>query len=291
MTAQHAETQTPDLSNCAVNLISSQSRTVDKYWFQAKLQPYSQQTVFVWNSILLFDDFLLSSAIFSTTISIFGLAAYFNTSPFSASAIVVGFMYLGKETKLFGLANIIKHRMEVAAVQPPRRDFDQICDILGSFVGELRSIKDSVALVRETRPALFGIMAAVSVLQAIAFGIVFSWYILALLMVSSMLLLPVAYEWGFPNQMNAGNRTVIDVLNGFFSQPAPCKGKWVKITDNADETEWEKDFSAVPETDGEIPVLIVPKSSNEEQKVDDPQKSNVDNLSNLIKKLTEDIVK
>jgi hypothetical protein len=61
--------------------------------------------------------------------------------------------------------------------------------------------------------------------------------------------------------------------------------------ETADDPEWEKDFSAVPETDGEIPVLIVPKSSNEEQKVDNAQKTNDDNISNLIKKLTEDIAK
>jgi hypothetical protein len=46
----------------------------------------------------------------------------------------------------------------------------------------------------------------------------------------------------------------------------------------------------VPETDGEIPVLVIPKKSTDEQgKVEDEQKNNVDNIANLIKKLTEEV--
>lgn len=60
----------------------------------------------------------------------------------------------------------------------------------------------------------------------------------------------------------------------------------------ADDTEWEKDFSTVPETDGEIPVLVVPKSSDDDQqRTEDLQSSNVDNIADLIKKLTEDSTK
>lgn len=57
----------------------------------------------------------------------------------------------------------------------------------------------------------------------------------------------------------------------------------------ADDTEWEKDFGSVPETDGEIPVMIVPKKRNDElEKVEDQQKKNVDSIASLIKKLTEE---
>ncbi|CAO3670712.1 unnamed protein product [Umbelopsis vinacea] len=112
-------------------------------------------------------------------------------------------------------------------------------------------------------------------------------------MVSSVLLLPISYEWGFPNEMNEGNRTVVDILSSWFEQThSGCKGKWVKMTDNADDTEWEKDFSTVPETDGEIPVLLVPKSSNEnQQRTEDLQNSDVDNIADLFKKLYEDSTK
>ncbi|KAH8551088.1 hypothetical protein BGW37DRAFT_494776 [Umbelopsis sp. PMI_123] len=188
------------------------------------------------------------------------------------------------------MAHFIKRRMDVAAAQHPRRNFDQICEILGSFVTEIRSLKQSATILRETKPALFGIMVSVFCLQAIAFGVVFSSYILILFMAMSLLLLPMSYEWGFPNQMNEGNRTLVEILNSYISYQNPsCKAKWIKITEN-DDTEWEKDFGTVPETDGEIPVLVIPKKSTDEQgKVEDEQKNNVDNIANLIKKLTEEV--
>ncbi|KAI8578018.1 hypothetical protein K450DRAFT_249513 [Umbelopsis ramanniana AG] len=185
----------------------------------------------------------------------------------------------------------VKRRMEVAAAQRPRRNFDQICEILGSFITEIRTINHSITLVRNTRPALFGMMVSVFCLQAVAFGVVFSSYILALFMTLGLLLLPVAYEWGFPNQMNEGNRTLVEMFNNYVSRQYPTgKTKWIKMmNNNADDTEWEKDFASVPETDGEIPVMIVPKKrSDEVEQIEDQQKKNVDSIASLIKKLTEE---
>jgi hypothetical protein len=72
MTAQHAETQTPNTSNCTEGHSKAQLNAVDKNWFRAKLQPYSQQIVFFWNSVLLLDDVVLSSALFSIIVAFFG---------------------------------------------------------------------------------------------------------------------------------------------------------------------------------------------------------------------------
>lgn len=72
MTVQHAETQTPNTSSCTEGHSKTQLNAVDKNWFRAKLQPYSQQIVFFWNSVLLLDDVLLSAAFFSIIVAFFG---------------------------------------------------------------------------------------------------------------------------------------------------------------------------------------------------------------------------
>jgi len=108
---------------------------------------------------------------------------------------------------------------------------------------------------------------------------------------------------------------VLDPFIDIFVVECPAgKTKWIKINNNgtnmnpsinllnvlidtpylispltADDTEWEKDFGSVPETDGEIPVMVVPKKRNDElEKVEDQQKKNVDSVASLIKKLTEE---
>lgn len=88
-------------------------------------------------------------------------------------------------------------------VNRPRRDFSQICEILGIFVEEITSLKQSMSELKQKQPILvsllfsteenstsrayiipdfqFAISAAVSILQAVAFGMVFSSYLLCLL--------------------------------------------------------------------------------------------------------------
>jgi hypothetical protein len=72
MKAQHAETQTPVDSDSSNELLKAESANIDKQWIRTKLQPYCKETVFIWNSILLFDDFFLSSLLFSTIIAFCG---------------------------------------------------------------------------------------------------------------------------------------------------------------------------------------------------------------------------
>jgi len=72
MKAQHAETQTPTSRDLSAEEWTAKSTTTIKEWLQVKLQPYAKETVFVWNSILLFGDYFLSSLLFSTIIAFCG---------------------------------------------------------------------------------------------------------------------------------------------------------------------------------------------------------------------------
>ncbi|KAM3583046.1 hypothetical protein VKS41_004801 [Umbelopsis sp. WA50703] len=277
MTGLNAETQTVISSGCSTPTQSTQFSVNHKNWYQDKLQPYASEIVFVWNSILLFEDPVLTSTLLTLLTGYLGIIA-----------IVGGTIYLGQETGGFGLNNFLQRRVVIAAAQRPRRDFSQICEILASFVDEIISLQQSMSELKQKQPVLFTISAAVSFLQAIAFGMVFSSYLLFILIVTSILIVPAIYEWGFSNHMNGENRTVMDRLTSWCTKPNfGCKS-WVKIAEIGDDAEWEKDFSSIPETDDEIPVLVVPKRSNgQDEHAEDFARSNVDDIATLIKQLTE----
>ncbi|KAJ2958495.1 hypothetical protein NQZ79_g5939 [Umbelopsis isabellina] len=306
MTGLNAETQTVISSDFSTPTVSTQLSVNHKKWFQSKLQPYASEIVFVWNSILLFEDPVLTSSLLALLGSYLGyrLIVYFCLPPISTIAIVGGTIYLGQETNGFGLVNFVQHRMVIAAAQRPRRDFSQICEILASFMDEIFSLKQSLSELKQKQPILvsllfstqsngaklayvmsefqFAISAAASILQAVASDRILWW-------VTGILIAPATYEWGFSNHMNGNNRTVVDRLNSWCTKPNfGCKS-WVKITEVVDDAEWEKDFSSIPETDDEIPVLVVPKGIKEKNKItEDSSKSNVDDIATLIKQLTED---
>jgi hypothetical protein len=63
MTGLNAETQTVISSGCSTPTQSTQFSVNHKNWYQDKLQPYASEIVFVWNSILLFEDPVLTSTL------------------------------------------------------------------------------------------------------------------------------------------------------------------------------------------------------------------------------------
>ncbi|KAG2180282.1 hypothetical protein INT43_004071 [Umbelopsis isabellina] len=295
MTGLNAETQTVINSDFSTPSLSTQLSVSHKNWFQDKLQPYASEIVFVWNSILLFEDPVLTSSLLALLGIYLGLIVYFSLPPISVLAIVGGTIYLGQETNGFGLINFVQHRMAIAAAQRPRRDFSQICEILDTFVDEITSLKQSLSELKQKQPILVNQLFSTE------------------RHVTGILITPATYEWGISNHMNGDNRTVIDKLNTWCTKPNfGCKS-WVKITEVGmylhkiiaksarcraflikcialvDDAEWEKDFSSIPETDDEIPVLVVPKGNNEQNKItEDSSRSNVDDIATLIKQLTED---